>query len=298
MEKIKYTMWKTLSLLAFMFFLESCNEPDNGSDELERIQIIAETIESSDVNAPDFWSDTEIVWRDEFDGNSLSDEKWLPEVFFDGVFNTELQSYTAENIEVSGGTLKLNVEKVGEGQNPGDYTSARLNSKFAFQYGRLEFRAKLPAQKGNGLWVKLWMLGNNIETVGYPECGEITFMKYVSHIPGEYSSTANTAENAQGGENPSNSPQVLIDTAEEEFHVYGVLWTDEYLRFYVDNINNVTFTFNRPENPNRSNWPFSEPFYYGFDIAVGGEFGGAEGVDDSIFPTFMELDYVRVYHPR
>ncbi|WP_430906525.1 glycoside hydrolase family 16 protein [Maribacter sp. 2-571] len=285
-------------IVPLMLVFASCNKSDDSENEKEKIQIVDNSVESADVNAIDYWDNTEIVWRDEFDGSELSKENWLTEEFFDGVFNTELQSYTSDNVEVGGGTMKINVKKIGEGQKAGDYTSARLNSKFAFKYGRLEIRAKMPSQNGNGLWVKLWMLGNNINTIGYPDCGEITFMKYLSHVPEEYSSTANTAENYRGQGSASTSPPVTLESAEENFHVYGVLWTHEYLKFYLDSIDNVTFTFNRPENPDRDNWPFSEPFYYGMDIAVGGEFGGAEGVDDTIFPTFMEVDYVRVYHAK
>jgi beta-glucanase (GH16 family) len=85
---------------------------------------------------------------------------------------------------------------------------------------------------------------------------------------------------------------------EEEFHTYGLLWTNQYLQFYLDDPGNVKLNFLRPVDFNDANWPFSKPFYFLMNIAVGGDWGGIQGVDDSIFPTSLEIDYVRVYAPK
>ena len=87
-------------------------------------------------------------------------------------------------------------------------------------------------------------------------------------------------------------------TIEEEFHNYGILWTNKYLKFYIDDTDNVQLTFFRPVTSSAENWPFSKPFYFLMNIAVGGNWGGLEGVDDSIFPATMEVDYVHVYQVK
>ncbi|NND79001.1 MAG: glycoside hydrolase family 16 protein, partial [Maribacter sp.] len=141
----------------------------------------------------------------------------------------------------------------------------------------------------------LWMLGNNISTIGWPDCGEIDLMEYVSYDPNIVHFTIHSAANNHVEGTQLSSGPVTLNSIEEEFHNYGVLWTEKYLKFYLDEIDNIIFTFQRPAEPNASNWPFSKPFYVLMNIAVGGNWGGLQGVDDSIFPAVMEVDYVRVF---
>ena len=288
MRKIFHT------ILFFIVFVGCKKSDDSTATAAARIEIIDNSVESADVNAVDYWDEVELAWSDEFDGNSLDTDKWLFQTFNPTVPNGELQKYLIDdNVEVSGGTLKIFAEQIGTDGGVGDFTSARLNGNFAFKYGRLEVRAKMPADKGNGLWSKVWMLGNNIETVGYPQSGEIDLVEHVSHIPDRYYNTIHTS----AANNATSGPVELL-TVEEEFHNYGVLWTHEYLKFYVDDIDNITYTFSRPSSANNDNWPFTKSFYFGMNIVVGGEFGGVEGVDSSTFPNNMEIDYVRVYHAK
>lgn len=258
-----------------------------------------EIIDTIDVNDPEYWDSAELVWSDEFDGNSLSTENWSFETGQHGWGNNEWQNYVSSgNVEVDGGILKIIAKKEGTGQKVGDYTSARLNSKESFTYGRMEVRAKLPLHKGNGLWPALWMLGSNISTAGWPACGEIDLMEYVSYDPNRVHFTIHsTANNHVDGTQASSGP-VELETAEEEFHTYGLLWSEEYMKFYIDDKENVKFTFQRPANHNDGNWPFSKPFYFLMNIAVGGNWGGLEGVNDAIFPSVMEVDFVRAYQVK
>lgn len=255
--------------------------------------------ESLDVNDPDYWDKAELIWSDEFDGDALSLDNWKFETGQHGWGNNEWQNYVAhDNAEVSGGTLKITAKKVGQGQQVGDYTSTRLNSKKAFTYGRIEIRAKIPEHKGNGLWPALWMLGSNIGTVGWPDCGEIDIMEYVSFDPDQmHFSIHSKANNHVEGTQITSGP-LSLETIEEEFHNYGVLWTKDYLKFYIDDLDNVKLTFPRPAISDSKNWPFSQPFYFLINIAVGGNWGGMKGVDDTIFPAVMEVDYVRVYQVK
>ncbi len=240
----------------------------------------------------------ELAWSDEFDGETLNLDKWKFETGASGWGNKEWQNYTAgDNVEVSDGKLKITAKLVGEGQKVGDYTSTRLNSKFSFAYGRVEVSAKMPALKGKGIWPAIWTLGDNIQTVGWPDCGELDILEYLSFIPDSTRSAVHTKAFNHRIKTQIESGSQTLETIEEEFHVYGVEWTETQINFFVDEPTNVHLTFNRPENPNDDTWPFTKPQHLLLNLAVGG-WGGTEGVDDTIFPSTMEIEYVRVYQPK
>lgn len=286
---------KYLVSLTLLLVMACGNTGEKGTEEIEIED--SEVQELADVDAPDYWDETELVWSDEFDGDSLSEENWVFETGSHGWGNNELQNYVENtNVEVSNGTLKIIARKESSGNS--NYTSTRLNSKNNFRYGKIEIRAKIPEHKGNGIWPALWMLGNDIETIGWPACGEIDIMEYVSYSPNEtHFSIHSTANNHVNGTQVTSGP-LPLETIEEEFHTYGFLWTDKYLKFYIDNSEDIKLNFRRPSISNFENWPFSKPFYFLMNIAVGGNWGGLEGVDDSIFPAVMEVDYVRVYKAK
>lgn len=252
-----------------------------------------------DTESTAYWQDASLVWSDEFDGDQLDTDKWTFETGANGWGNNEWQHYVADsNVAVGGGTLKIIAKKTGAGQHTGDYTSARLNTKEAFTYGRMEIKARIPEYKGRGIWPALWMLGRNIPEVGWPACGELDIMEYVSYDPDYvHFSIHSTANNHRDGTQVTSGP-VLLETIEEEFHAYGLLWTRDYIKFYIDDPQNIQLSFRRPAISNDANWPFSKPFYFLMNIAVGGDWGGLQGVDDSIFPAVMEVDYVRVYQVK
>ncbi|MEE4214718.1 MAG: family 16 glycosylhydrolase [Bacteroidales bacterium] len=278
-----------------------------GADYMVELEISRDDISESVVKEitiqaddPDFMDHYEIVWSDEFDGEEIDDEKWLHQTGASGWGNNELQNYTdGENTSVSDGILSITAEKTGSGQNLGDYSSSRINSTESFTYGRFEIRAKMPDYRGPGLWPAIWMLGSSIqEGTSWPLCGEIDIMEYVSWNPDHVSSAIHTESNNHTIGNAVTSGHVSLTSAEEEFHVYGLIWTYTYLEFYIDDPTNVILTYKRPGDYNQENWPFDSPFYFLLNIAVGGTYGGVEGVDDDIFPAVMEIDYVRVYQLR
>jgi beta-glucanase (GH16 family) len=291
---------KLLILTIFSLLIFSCSSSDENSDQVTfgKPEINDTSVRTNDVNSEDYWSNTRLVWSDEFDGNELDMEYWIAETSLAGVGYPGWQDYTAnDNVVVSNGTLKIIAKKTGEGQKAGDYTSARLNSTSAFTYGKLEIRAKMPKENGSGFWSKLFLLGNNIGVVGYPKCGQVSLIEYISHVPNQFFNTVHTANNVLTGTKiAANSGFVSLETTEEEFHLYGILWTDKYLKFYVDDIENVAYEFSLPSSPNENNWPFTKSFYFVLDTAVGNEFTDGNGVNDAIFPSTLEIDYVRVYH--
>lgn len=242
-----------------------------------------------------------LVWSDEFDENGPIDQsKWFAQTKLPqngSWFNGEIQHYTdqVENASVENGILRLKAIKetfTDQGQTK-QYTSARLNSKFAFTYGKIEVRAKLPS--GVGTWPAIWTLGKNIQesgaywqtqgygTISWPACGEIDIMEHwgdnqnfvqsALHTPSSFGGTIN-----KGGQN--------IPTASTEFHTYSVTWTPERMIFSVDDVVHYTY---QPSDLNSDTWPFDKDQYILLNIAI----------QPSISPSFtessMDIDYVRVY---
>ncbi len=241
---------------------------------------------------PNYFDNLTLTWSDEFDGESINTNNWTFETGASGWGNNELQNYTnGDNAELVDGKLIITARKVDENMEVGSYTSSRIISegKKEFQYGRLEIRAKLPS--GTGIWPAIWMLGSNFRSVGWPACGEMDIMEYVGYEPDVVHSTVHTPSGYGG--NGDGSSKSLV-TCEEEFHIYGLFWTEKELVFYTDNIENVTHIYN-PTIKTTENWPFDQPHFFILNVAVGGNWGGAQGIDNSIFPQKLEIDYVRVY---
>jgi beta-glucanase (GH16 family) len=139
------------------------------------------------------------------------------------------------------------------------------------------------------------MLGDSLKTAGWPDCGELDILEYVSFQENTIHCAIHCNTHNHVDETQLIS-HVKLDSVEEKFHVYGLEWTEDKLVFYTDNAANVKLTYDRPKNFNADNWPFDKPQHFLMNIAVGGTWGGRAGVDDDqIFPAVMEIDYVRVY---
>jgi len=287
----------TMLLICFLFF--GCSKSDSQEKQIVREEDFEANLEIKDPDDADYWDSAVLVWNDEFDGTTISEENWLFETGNGGWGNAELQNYQdSGNAEVSDGVLKITAKRNTDNTIEGAFTSARMNSKKSFKFGRMEIRAKMPEHQGNGIWPAIWMLGSNIHTVGWPACGEIDIMEYVSFKPNKtHFSVHSTANNHSDG-TEITSGALDLDTIEEEFHNFGVLWTNKYMKFYIDDVDNIQFSFRRPVISNVDSWPFSNDFYFLMNVAVGGTWGGLEGVDTSIFPATMEIDYVRVYQVK
>jgi len=234
----------------------------------------------------------ELVWADEFDGSSVNLDNWNFVLWDAGRVNNEWQKYVEDtaNYKLEDGKLYISATKIGENEK-GGYVSTRFNSKGKkeFKYGRIEFRAKMPG--GRGVWPALWMLGSNHDEVHWPKCGEIDVMEYVGFMPDTTHNNVHTQY--QHGVTDFHGT-VPLETAEEEFHNYGITWTKDSIKFYVDSPDNVTNTY-APEVKTPDNWPFDQPFYLIMNLAIGGDWGGKKGVDETIFPQTMVIDFVRVY---
>jgi beta-glucanase (GH16 family) len=210
---------------------------------------------------------SKLIWADEFNVDGAPDSsKWVYDTGTGdwGWGNNEAQYYTnrADNVKVQNGVLKITTIK--ENYNGSNYTSARIKTqgKFSFKYGKVEMRAKMPV--GGGTWPALWMLGDNITSVGWPACGEIDIMEHLGnqnnkiygtlHHPGHFGGTA-------------DSRNVTINNTTTEFHIYALDWRADAIKFYVDNQLFYTFT-------NTSSLPFNQNFFLTVNSAIGGGFGG------------------------
>jgi len=228
---------------------------------------------------------TKEIWGDEFNIDGTPDSnKWGYDLGAGGWGNNEAQYYTnrTENVIVQGGYLKIKTIK--ESYLGSSYTSARLltKDKFSFKYGKVEFRAKLTA--GGGTWPALWMLGDNIDSVSWPACGEIDVMEHVANQLNKIHATLHYPGRSGGNGDTSNT---IIDNATTAFHIYSVDWRADYIKFYVDNQLFKTFT-------NSTNVPFNQKFFIIINSAMGGNFGGA--IDPNFVSSTFEIDYVRVYN--
>jgi beta-glucanase (GH16 family) len=227
-----------------------------------------------------------LVWSDEFESAGAPDPgKWGYDLGNNnGWGNNELEYYTnrSDNAVVSNGTLKINLKK--ENYSGFGYTSARLltKGKFAFKYGRIMVRAKLPT--GVGTWPAIWALGSNIDTTPWPACGEIDIMEHVGKQQNTIFSTMHYPGHYGGG---GVSSTTLNPTASTEFHVYSMEWTPAAMKFAIDG--KVYHTF-----ANSADLPFNQNFFLILNVAMGGNFGGPE-VDPNFVSSTMEVDYVRVY---
>ena len=232
-----------------------------------------------------------LAWEDHFDGRGVPDpSRWDYEV---GVIrNNERQYYTrgrAENARVEEGLLVIEARK--EAYEGAAYTSASLTSRASLTYGRIEVRAQLP--KGRGTWPAIWTLGTNIREVGWPGCGEIDIMEHVGFDPGRIHANIHTrAYNHVQRTNKGNS--LLVSKPDEAFHVYEVVWTPDHIEALVDGQRYFTFA---KEPGGDAVWPFDKPQYLILNLAIGGSWGGRQGIDESAFPARFLIDYVKVYRP-
>lgn len=266
-------------------FLFSCSKNDTSTPPL--IENIKE------------YEGYKLVWNDEFNNTEVLDsKKWhlqVKPIIGGGWANGELQHYTDRdvNVYVNNGTLKIKAKRESyeyEGSTK-NFTSARLNSKFDFQYGRIDVYAKLPSQAG--IWPAIWTLGSNINekgnffgdtrgSVGWPACGEIDLMEKRGWQNDRVLGTFHW-KNPTDSKYASYTKDKTVDNLTEQFHLYSLIWNSGILKIYVDDMLVIEM----------KNVAFKNPHYILLNVAVGGSLGGE--VPSSFQEDIMEVDYVRVY---
>jgi len=243
-------------------------------------------------------NDWKLVWSDEFNYNGLPDSaKWIydTEGNSSGWGNNEGQFYTTariENSNVENG--KLSLTAIREEYQGKQYSSARLNSKAAWQFGRVEVRAKLPA--GVGTWPAIWMMpgGWSFDDDNWPAIGEIDILEHVGHEINVIHASAHSKD-YQWQAGTQKTAIIKVPDATENFHNYILEWTSEVIRIYVDD--SCYFEY-KNEGLGESKWPYNKPFYLILNLAVGGAWGSVKGIDVAAFPQTMNVDYVRIYQKK
>ncbi len=238
------------------------------------------------------YTNYDLVWNDEFDGNSLSND-WVHETgdgcpSLCGWGNNELQYYRSENAWVADDVLTI--EARAENVSGRNYTSSRIKTqnRQSFQYGRVDIRALLP--RGQGMWPALWMLGNNIPAVGWPKCGEIDIMELIGGGQGKDNRVHGTLHWDYDGHVQAGGAYTLAsgDFA-DEYHVFTILWDEFTIKWLVNDIEYHTIDitpFHMSE--------FHQEFFFIFNVAVGGNWPGNPD-NTTIFPQQMKVDYIRVF---
>jgi beta-glucanase (GH16 family) len=255
------------------------------------------SIPSGGFITPTSYPGYNLVWADEFNGTELNTSDWTFELGdgcpnLCGWGNNELQYYRQDNTSFVNGCLVITAKRQQFGNR--EYTSSRLitKGKRQFKFGRIDIRAALP--KGQGLWPALWMLGSNIDAVGWPACGEIDIMELTGNIPNRVLGTVHFGANLSQHQYITGN-KYLDGNAnfQDEFHVFSLNWVADKIEFLVDNQVYHTIT---PASVGNAPYPFNKNFFFIFNVAVGGNLPGSPD-NSTPFPQRMIVDYVRVFQP-
>ena len=303
--------FKLISLI--LLLLISCG--GSTSDVNDTVLSNSGNYNNSTPNNPaqSYTFNNELVWSDEFDQDGpVSQDKWNVETIppnNGSWWNGELQFYTdkEDNIRVEEGLLKITAKYESyEGKN---YTSARINTqdKFEFTYGRVEMRAKLP--NWEGMWPAFWLLGANIDEIGWPNCGELDILEHGDYVkdstsndPGLISSAVHYGPQDYSRQTTNVPGKIFFDTGQErfirsekiiekpfeEYHTYSMQWAPDKIQFFIDDEMHLEFPMQSQHSP------FDKPFFLLLNLAVGGHWTDGYVASGFTEATY-EIDYVRVY---
>jgi len=244
-------------------------------------------------STPETYPGYSLVWSDEFSGTNLDLNFWNYELGNGngGWGNNELEYYTNSyrNVFVSNGNLIIEARK--ESFSNFNYTSARLTTqgKKFFKFGRIDIRAKLPI--GQGIWPALWMLGSNINSVGWPACGETDIMELIGSIPATVVGTMHWKNGS--GIHDSDGDDYVLSSGDfsQQFHVFSIEWTEDNIKWFVDD---QLFLSASSYDTGAEYYPFNADQFFIFNVAVGGNWPGSPDYT-TVFPQRMFVDYVRVF---
>lgn len=245
------------------------------------------------INVPEGYA---LVWNDEFDsGSTLNTRWWTHQKAEPGWVNNELQTYVDGAYDgtrvtaINDGHLTITAFKAN-----GRVYSGRVYAmeNQGWTYGIFEAAIRLP--KGRGTWPAFWMMpaNNDFGANPWPRCGEIDIMEEVGYNP-NYTSSSIHCDAYNHVKGTQKTAERFTSGAQDDYHIYRLEWTPDYIRTYVDD--RMLLSFDNDGKGNASTWPFNKPFYIILNLAWGGDWGGAQGVDESALPATMDVEYVRVF---
>ena len=252
---------------------------------------------SDEITVPEGYT---LVWSDEFNEGTFPSSDWVLENWPAGYVNNELQTYTSRTVdgksttEIKDGFLNINCFKGSDGK----IYSGRMNARpsTGWLYGYFEARIMLPS--GKGTWPAFWMMPCNVDwnTNGWPKCGEIDIMEEVG-ANADYVSSSLHTENYNHTKGTQKTHEMKCQGAEGSFHVYALEWTEDAITTYVDG--KVQLRVTKAEmGSDHESWPFHYAFYPILNLAWGGDWGGYRGIDESVLPVTMKVDYVRIFQKK
>jgi beta-glucanase (GH16 family) len=247
--------------------------------------------DNTGYSTPVSYSGYMLTWNDEFDSRAISEDNWTFEIGNNnGWGNHELENYTGrtQNAFVSNGNLIIEAHQESFGGF--NFTSSRMISKAkkTFQYGRVDIRAKLP--KGKGIWPALWMLGSNIDQVGWPACGEIDILEMLGQDPTKIYGTLHYGSSTANHQQNGSTYTLGTGSFDQQFHVFSLVWEKDLIKILVDDTPYLSVAGSTISGVN----PFDNAFFFIFNVAVGGDFPGNPDSTTS-FPQRMIVDYIRVF---
>ncbi|MEO6904821.1 MAG: family 16 glycosylhydrolase [Ginsengibacter sp.] len=248
--------------------------------------------DTTGYNTPLSYPGYTLKWNDEFSGDKVDSNTWNFEAGNNnGWGNHELEYYTnsSKNVFVSNGNLIIEARK--EALSGFNYTSARMTTqnKKSFTFGRIDIRAKLPVAKG--MWPALWMLGSNISSVPWPACGEIDIMELIGKNPNTTYGTLHWGSPTQPHASKNAGYTLTTEDFSQKFHVFSIIWVKDSIKFLVDD---HMFLSTSKSDVGSANYPFNDPQFFIFNVAVGGDWPGPPD-DGTSFPQRMFVDYIRVF---
>lgn len=277
------------------------SDPENVriQDALSEIKIMNDDTfmvndDTSGYYSPLSYPGKSMVWSDEFNQTSLDMNSWNYET--GGYwFNNEIQYYRGGTANTALQNGKLVITAKRETYQNREHTSARLTTegKVEYKYGRIDVRAKLT--KGQGIWPAIWMLGDDMSSVGWPACGELDMMELLGHEPHKIHGSINYGPQGNSWahtKTTSYSLPVSEGDFSDKYHVFSVLWEENSIKYYVDD--NLYATYNPNNIAGGQAWRFNHPFFFILNIAVGGDWPGNPD-PTTIFPQQMLIDYIRIF---
>lgn len=259
-----------------------------------RVQVGTDAVSLEDgYTTPMNYDGYNLVWNDEFNEDNINTSNWVFETGdgcpnLCGWGNNELQYYKKENAWTEGGVLTIEARNEAFGGK--SYTSTRMKTQGnqSFTYGRVDIRALLP--EGQGIWPALWMLGENIASVGWPACGEIDIMEMIGG-PGKDNTVHGTVHYDNNGDYVYHGGHKTLSSGifADQYHVFSIIWNNSSITWYVDDVKYYSVDIT-PAHMSE----FHEPFFFIFNVAVGGNWPGSPD-ETTVFPQQMKVDYIRVF---
>ncbi|MFM7024323.1 MAG: family 16 glycosylhydrolase [Flavobacteriales bacterium] len=266
--------------------------PDLYQPASEVVIVDNTTTTDNGYKSPESRTGWKLIWSDEFSAPKIDTSKWSHEVNGDGGGNNEQQYYTdSRNNSYINNNKYLVIKAIKQNYKGKFYTSARMRTKNKadWTYGRFDIRAKVPVQRGT--WPAIWMLPTDYVYGSWPQSGEIDIMESIGHQPKTVYGTIHFGEPWPKNKHVGDTTELSQGDLSTAFHVFSVEWEPNEIRWYVDD---VLYSTKKPGDLDGKHWPFDQNFHMILNLAVGGDWPGPPD-ENTLFPKYMYVDYVRVF---